>query len=63
MGHPRNHKLTPLFRELDHCKKTRRKLTLQKKRNALLLLEKSFPFLRGLNGENLQGITAPMKSN
>jgi hypothetical protein len=53
MGHPGNHKITHLFEELDNHKKTRRKLTLQKKRNALLFLEKSFPFLGRLNGFDL----------
>jgi len=39
-----------LFEDLTHSEETLRKRPLQEKRNALLFLEKSFPFLGRLNG-------------
>jgi len=50
---PKNHKITHLFEDLSDGEKTLRKLTLQKRRNGLLFLEKSFPFLGRLNGDDL----------
>jgi hypothetical protein len=61
MGGSKNHKMTHLFEELGNHKKTLRKLTFRKKRNALLFLKKYFPFLGRLDRLDLWVITAPIK--